>query len=480
MILLLLLVLSASGRAGGLEEARSHSWAGRYEESIAEYRALLSSAPADARLRVELAEVMAWAGRHDEALREVDAALKQEPDYEKAWLVRARALAWSGRHERALAIYDRYPEKTKLERAALVGWMGNKLQSERLLSAILKDEPENVNAHLALADMHSWVDDWSTARRHYEQAVALSSANATAQRGLRRVKEARRPRLSVAPSYFSNSGGLRRAGLEAAVWLRPLDSLSVGPLYGRAAFRQRGRRTIESDSGGLGLRWQRGLRWTVEAEGRGQSYSEGPATAEARARLNVLAAEKTSIWAAYERADVFSAGRDVVGRFDEATLESVRRRIQLDDWSAGAHAEPWRLRLLAEARYAIYRRSDNDRRTALGQALFKAAPWLDAGYQLYYLDARREDPLYFSPDGYASHGFVARLHHDANGLLAEVSNNLFYQPSTRSWGDSPQVALRLRRGPGEASLEAYYLVSDVSSGPRFISRHLVARLSCRF
>ena len=442
---LLILVLTASGHAAEPEE----------------YRA-----------RVERAEALALDGRHDEALRELDAAIKLRPDDERAWLVRARALAWSGRHGAALAIYDRWPDKTRIERAAVEGFIRNRLHAERFLSAIVRDEPDNVNARLALADMHAWTEDGRTARRYYEEVVAISSGNATARRGLRRLREARRPRLSVAPAFFSNSGGLRRAGAAAGLWLRPLDNLDLGLLYEREAFRERGRRALESDAGGIGLRWRHGLRWTAEADGMAETFSDGPSVASGRAFVSFLADERVATWAGWRR-----AGPAAGSRFDQTSLETARRRIQADDMAAGAQVTPGRFRILGEARYAVYRRSDNERRSATAQAVYRPLSWVEAGYDFHWFDARRADPLYFSPRGYAAHGVVARLHRDANGFGAELSDVVFYQPASRRWGHMPTASLRLRRGAAEAAVDGSYVASE---GPRFVSRRLAARLSCRF
>lgn len=401
----------------------------------------------------------------------MDAALKLEPGLERAWLARARALAWSGRHHRALAIYDRYlssdPARAdlQLERTALLGWMGNKLQSEKFLLAVLAQQPDNANAQLALADMHYWNGDWSEARKRY--------AAGRSESGLRRLAEGRRPRAAAAPSYFSSSRGLRRAGAEARLWSRVLDRVELGGIYAREAYRQSGADTLETDTGGLALRWWEGLRWTAEAEGFARTYDSGPAVGGGGTRLSFQIFDQTTVGLGWDR-------RQPGGRFDETTVETERRRIQLDDVSAAVRSEPWKLRLAGEARYGSYLRSDNERRAAQGSALFKAAPWLDAGYELHWHDARRADPLYFSPNGYVSHGLLTRTRHDADGLRVELSNSVFYQPSTRSWGDLPRFSVSLSRGQAEAGLDAYYVVSDVQKGPRYISRGLSARLSCRF
>lgn len=414
---------------------------------------------------------MALAGRHDEALRTVDAALKLEPGNEKAWLTRARALAWSGRHHRALAIYDRYlssdPARAdlRLERASVEGWSGNKLQSEKFLLAVLAQEPGNVNAHLALADMHYWLGDWHEARKHY--------AAASSESGLRRLREGRRPGAAAAPAYFSSSRGLRRASGEARLWTRVLDRLELGGLYRREALRQSGFSTLESDVGGLALQWWEGLRWQAGAEAYARAYDSGPAVGGGAARLAFQVFDQTRVRVGWERGDPG-------GRFDESTVETARRRIQLDDAFAAVSAQPWKLRLAGEARYGSYVRSPNERRSAEGRVLFKAAPWLDAGYEGHWHDARRPDPLYFSPGGYVSHGIQARLHHEADGLRAELSNSVFYQPEGRAWGESSRFSVSLARGRAEAGLDAYYIVSDVRKGPRYVSRHLSARLSCRF
>jgi tetratricopeptide (TPR) repeat protein len=90
-----------------LKLARVLAWDERWDESIAEFDALLDAAPADRELALERAEVLSWAGRTDPALAAFDAVLAEAPDDARAARGRARTLRWAGRAGDADRAYAR-------------------------------------------------------------------------------------------------------------------------------------------------------------------------------------------------------------------------------------------------------------------------------------------------------------------------------------------------------------------------------------
>ncbi|HAZ07475.1 MAG TPA: hypothetical protein DCZ01_02880 [Elusimicrobia bacterium] len=489
--------VAAAAVAGpqSIDAARRLSWAGRYRESIELYRRSLSAqAPGPEALpaMAELAEVLAWDHQYDRAIAEAEAALKIDPAFAPARIARARALAWSGRHRQALELYDVLlasgPSRRDLtlERAQLLGWSGRLIASERELRSALAQDAGSAKAHAALGELHSWVGDWASSRAEFGRALALSAEDKQAQDGWNRLKDSRRPEASLTPAFFSNSNGFQRSALTTEIGLRPFDNWRLAPSHTHWRYLQFGKSAIEADSADLRLDGQVGLRWRFDGEARGTWFQSGPATFSGRARAGGLAADGVHVMASYQRADLYAgAPSEVIGSFDEASLASVQRRVQLDDFAAAFSAEPGRWRLHADAHYGVYRHAGGNRKfSSVDQVFYRLAggpeQGVETGYQLYYLDVQHPSPLYFSPDGYLSHGWAARAKGRLGRLRVEVSNLLFYQPQGRQTGDSVEAGLKMDWGRLRAAVDGYYLVSRLDGGPKFVSRHVVAAIQARF
>jgi tetratricopeptide (TPR) repeat protein len=95
---------------------------GRHDRALAEFEALVTLVPGDARFLQDIGEQLAHLGRHDEALVALDAALVIDPDHERALHSRALSLAELERLDDALAAWDRVQEGERETEAYL--WDG--------------------------------------------------------------------------------------------------------------------------------------------------------------------------------------------------------------------------------------------------------------------------------------------------------------------------------------------------------------------
>jgi tetratricopeptide (TPR) repeat protein len=77
---------------GMLQAARSSLFAGRYQEAIAAYQAVLKRQPANVDAMTHLALIVAIGGHADSALETLDKALAIDPDYPPALLYRGQIL----------------------------------------------------------------------------------------------------------------------------------------------------------------------------------------------------------------------------------------------------------------------------------------------------------------------------------------------------------------------------------------------------
>ena len=95
---------------------------GRHDRALAEFEALVTLVPHDARFLQDVGDQLASLGRHDEALAPLDAALVHDPDQERALHSRAVSLSEVGRLDDALEAWDRVQQGERVHEAYL--WDG--------------------------------------------------------------------------------------------------------------------------------------------------------------------------------------------------------------------------------------------------------------------------------------------------------------------------------------------------------------------
>lgn len=157
-----LLALAAPPQTEQLEQARRLAAAGRTEEAIAVYEALLASAPDNAALRVNLAVLRFKAGRYEQVIEDCRAALERDPRLATAWLFLGASRLRLGRPKEAV---------DPLRRA-------------------LAAQPGDRNARLMLAESLLAVQEYAEAAGHFEQLIPTLADNPRLWYGLERCYQA--------------------------------------------------------------------------------------------------------------------------------------------------------------------------------------------------------------------------------------------------------------------------------------------------
>ncbi len=155
--------LLAHARAAALQD--SHAVALRaYSELLAVEPALRDS------LAPEIAAQLTWAGRYDEAIAEYQWFLGLHRDRIDAWLGRALAESWGGRTRAALVSYrqvlslDPANRGARLGEARMLSWLGRLEDSQRSYRAQLRADPQDAEAWLGLAQVCAWQGENRRAR----------------------------------------------------------------------------------------------------------------------------------------------------------------------------------------------------------------------------------------------------------------------------------------------------------------------------
>ena len=165
-ILLLGLALAAgrpaAGETAALDEARALVRAGRLDEAVTAYSALLEAHPEDLEARMERARVLGWLHRPAEALEDYDRVLAVTPRDLEAALARARVLV-------------------RLDRAD---------EAERALRDMVAGHPDFTDAHLALGTVLLQRGQADEAMAAFTRARSLAPNDPAPLVGLARARAA--------------------------------------------------------------------------------------------------------------------------------------------------------------------------------------------------------------------------------------------------------------------------------------------------
>jgi tetratricopeptide (TPR) repeat protein len=141
------------------------------------------------------------AGRLEEAVAAFEALLAQRPELADVWFDLGRLRRRIGRHEAALDAYDRAltrggrgPEEARLNRAVILSdYLHRPDEAEAELNTALKLNPRFAPAWLNLGNLHEDRGRRDPARAAYEQALALEPGNVLALARLAGVARASGP-----------------------------------------------------------------------------------------------------------------------------------------------------------------------------------------------------------------------------------------------------------------------------------------------
>ncbi|MDD5439519.1 MAG: tetratricopeptide repeat protein [Candidatus Omnitrophica bacterium] len=147
--------------------AETYSWTKNYRKAITFYEDVLKTT-GDADAALKLAEVFLWDNQYDKAIELSRAILEKDPQNAKAKLILAKALHFSGKAEEAAKLYREVLRDAAIRFDSRDEENIQKLLGEASMIAkdypgsikeyrdVLKKNPEDAGARLALADILSW------------------------------------------------------------------------------------------------------------------------------------------------------------------------------------------------------------------------------------------------------------------------------------------------------------------------------------
>ena len=198
---------------------------------------LVLAAPASAQPApaVARAQSLRNSGELAEAARILRAHLDQYPDDGDAARLLAQTLYWLKDVRGAKVEYEdalrRHPSDTALrtQYARMLIETGSLTRATEVLSVLPDDAPGRSDADVVLGLAAYWQNDLSTARRRFEQALALNPSNHEAKGHLEDVQAATAPWIRASTSAWHDDQPLDRVsfGAEAGWFASPNTSIAV-------------------------------------------------------------------------------------------------------------------------------------------------------------------------------------------------------------------------------------------------------------
>ena len=215
-----------SASADALASARRQADTKQFAAAATTLREALKQDPDDVEVRSLLARVLAWDRKYDESIAEYDALLAQHPDraFDRAGY--ARVLAWSGRHEVSLREFRRAvaADSTNLETrvgyARAMSWAGDRAGAHAEYRRILRADSTYGDAWLGYATIARWRGAATASDRFTRRAAAngadaegLAEEENAARRAMATsvgggyVASHERQYVDVAPDFIIESSG---------------------------------------------------------------------------------------------------------------------------------------------------------------------------------------------------------------------------------------------------------------------------------
>jgi tetratricopeptide (TPR) repeat protein len=175
---------------------------------------LTSSYPPTRESHYGMAQLALRAGSFTLALEQSEAAIELDPDWPEARLLYARTLLLAGRSDEALAIAselaDQYDNtQIRLQFAELLLSAGETERAERLLDAVLDENPGMPEAIRALAFLSLTVEELDAAREQFEMLRSDPAYRNEAFYYLGRIAELESDYLRATRSYSRVTDGVR-------------------------------------------------------------------------------------------------------------------------------------------------------------------------------------------------------------------------------------------------------------------------------
>jgi len=387
--------------------ADAYLYGRRYDDAIRVYNQLIAARPNDVNLKISRARALGYAGRGRESVASLRQIVAADPTNTTARLALAEAGANSGNatlQRDAIGEYrsiiasapDNLPAELGLAR--VLSYRGKYSQSKTILNRILKANPTNTDARLALADTEAFAGQPFDAKRNYQLAGA-SGAPAAAKRGLNSIYKQTTPSIGLGGTYYHDSNGVNLRSVNENAFLRT-KLLTIGVLGSEGNFRQRNGPNRRRNDYGILLARNFGP-FTAQAIISRLKYTGVPE----KTLYNVLLGRDFN---ARTRFSLDFARRDIF----ESDL-AVSRNIYADTSEAFV-AFPFGPRLDLETRATYYNYSDgNSRVTASPSLFFRFAPTnptfrVGVGYTYDNTRATRDAPfVYYTPQNFNAASVLA-------------------------------------------------------------------------
>jgi tetratricopeptide (TPR) repeat protein len=127
-------------------------WRHDLERSATLFRVYLRLAPHDDDARIGLARTLAWRGEYDHAIALCDSIVERDPRRRDAMQLGAQALAWSGNLHGAISRYEQWLSTHQNDAESWVGlaniwrWAGQPERTRQALQHAVAADPHNVDA----------------------------------------------------------------------------------------------------------------------------------------------------------------------------------------------------------------------------------------------------------------------------------------------------------------------------------------------
>jgi len=180
--------------------AETYSWMGKYKSAEDLYQEVYDELGSQSARR-RLAEVYIWDKKPDKAKEILEDILKGDPDDSKAKFLLAKAMQYSGEAKEAALIYEvlleeerpetkeELAEKKEMKKLLGQAYMISK-DYEKAISRyreILKKNPKDIEARIAIADIFSWNKEYDKAIKEYEEVIKINPDNIAAKEKLATV-----------------------------------------------------------------------------------------------------------------------------------------------------------------------------------------------------------------------------------------------------------------------------------------------------
>ena len=212
-----------------LLQTAEEAWrAGKLDEALARYEAVLGRDSTSARAVFRVATMLAWRNDLSRSESMFRLYLRLAPGDDDGRIGLARTLAWAGHYEQSVALCDSVLAANPKHRdAALLAaqsraWSGNLPAAIELYRGWLSANPNDADAWMALAQAWQWANRTDEARGALGRALAADPGNAKARTQLEWVNAASMPSLEPTISSSDDSDDNRSTTYQVrAGWRAP-------------------------------------------------------------------------------------------------------------------------------------------------------------------------------------------------------------------------------------------------------------------